>query len=102
METPELGTGRPVVEPEQWLAEQAQRPDALEASLADGSVRLLLLPGHVSSHAALEVLIGERDGDDLPWHPADWLETQDAWWIRRDAIVALRIVSGGKPTVETA
>jgi hypothetical protein len=91
-----------VAEPEQWLAEQAERPDALEASLTDGSVRLLLLPDHVSTHAALEVLIGERDGDDLPWQPAEWLETQDASWIRRDAIVALRIVAGGRTVVDTA
>ena len=102
MDAPEYGPGQALVQPEPWLAAQAERPDGLEATLPDGSVRLLLLPGHVSAHAALEVLVGERDGDDLPWHPAEWLETQDACWIRRDAIVALRIVSGQKPATDVA
>lgn len=102
MEAPEVGTGRAVAEPEQWLAEQAERPSALEASLTDGSVRLLLLPDHVSAHAALEILIGDRDGDEVSWQPAEWLETQDACWIRRAAIVALRIVAGGRTAVDTA
>ena len=102
MDAPDYGADQAVAQPQPWLVEQAESPDALEATLADGSVRLLLLPGHVSAHAALEVLIGERDGDDLPWQPGEWLETQDACWIRREGVVALRILPRGAPPVDVA
>jgi len=85
---------RVLVEPEQWLAEQAAHQEALEATLPDGSPRILLLPAGLSPRAALELLIGDREDAELPWHTRVWLETQDACWIRRDAIIALRIVPG--------
>ena len=91
-----------MVEPEQWLAEQPTGQEALEATLPDGTPRLLLLPAGVSPRAALELLIGDREDEELPWHTRIWLETQDACWIRRDAIIALRIVPGPGTVTTTA
>lgn len=85
--------GGALVQPEQWLAPQAARDEVLEATLPDGTPRLLLLPMGLSPRAALELLIGDREDAELPWHTRVWLETLDACWIRRDAIIALRIVS---------
>jgi hypothetical protein len=81
-----------MVDPEQWLAAQTAHQESLEATLPDGTPRILLLPAGLSPRAALELLIGDREDDALPWHTRIWLETQDACWIRRDAIIALRIV----------
>ena len=94
--------GRALVEPEQWLAEQPTGHEALEATLPDGRPRLLLLPAGISPRAALELLIGDREDEELPWPMRDWLETQDACWIRRDAIIALRIVPAPGTTTATA
>ena len=70
--------------------------------MPDGTPRLLLLPAGLSPRAALELLIGEREDEGLPWHTRIWLETQDACWIRRDAIIALRIVPGLGPGSSTS
>jgi hypothetical protein len=91
-----------MVEPEQWLAAQAAHQEALEATLPDGTPRILLLPAGLSPRAALELLIGDREDAELPWHTRVWLETQDTCWIRRDAIIALRIVPGQGPTSGTS
>jgi hypothetical protein len=88
---------RAMVDPEQWLSTHSAHPESLEATLPDGTPRLLLLPAGLSPHAALELLIGDREDAELPWQTRIWLETQDACWIRRDAIIALRIVPGLGP-----
>jgi len=91
-----------MVEPEQWLAAQAAHQEALEATMPDGTPRILLLPAGLSPRAGLELLIGDREDEELPWHTRVWLETQDACWIRRDAIIALRIVPGPGPASGTS
>jgi hypothetical protein len=88
-----------VVEPAAWPAETAESPELLEATLTNGAAHILLLPGHVPAAEALEVLRGERDGDDLPWDPPEWMATESGAWIRRTAIVSLRLIGGGPQTL---
>jgi hypothetical protein len=95
-------SGGALVQPEQWLAAQTAHQEALEATMPDGIPRVLLLPAGLSPRAALELLIGDREDADLPWHTRIWLETQDACWIRREAIIALRIVPGPASTSGTS
>jgi hypothetical protein len=47
----------------------------------------------VSPQTAVGILIGSRDDEDLPWPRGDWLETDTACWVRRSAIVSVRIVA---------
>ena len=84
-----------------WLVEQTDLPDAVEVTLTDGSTHILLLPAEVSAQRAVGILIGTREpDDDSPWPPGDgeWLETETACWIRREAIVAVRIITRPKTT----
>ncbi len=87
--------------PETWLVEQEELPAAVEVSLTDASKHILLLPAEVSAQRAVGILIGSREpDDDSPWPPGEWLETETACWIRRSAIVSVRIVS--RPKTATA
>ena len=53
----------------------------------------------VSAQRAVGILIGSRDADEeLPWPPGEWLETEAAQWIRRSAIVSVRILTRPKTT----
>ena len=88
-------------DPASWLVEQADNPDVVEATLTDASVHILLLPAEVSAQRAVGILIGSREADEeLPWPPGEWLETEAAQWIRRSAIVSVRIVP--RPRTATA
>jgi hypothetical protein len=83
-----------LTDPASWLVEQADQPDLVEVNLTDASTHILLLPAEVSAQRAVGILIGSRDADeDLPWPPGEWLETEQAYWIRRSAIVSVRIVT---------
>lgn len=85
-----------LADPTSWLVE-GEQPDAVEVTLSDASTHILLLPAEVSAQRAVGILIGSREpDDDSPWPPSDWLETETASWIRRDAIVSLRIVTRSK------
>jgi hypothetical protein len=87
-------TGEQVLaEPEALLTEPVELPDVVEASLTDGNKHILLLPTHVSPQKAVGILIGTREPEEPPWPRGEWLETETACWIRRSAIVALRIVT---------
>ena len=94
----ETGEQAVVASAEALLAEQPEVPDVVEASLADGNKHILLLPADVSPQRAVGILIGTRDPEELPWPPGDWLETETACFIRRDAIVSLRIVTRSRTT----
>jgi len=88
-------------DPALWLVEQADNPDVVEATLTDSSVHILLLPAEVSAQRAVGILIGSREADEeLPWPPGEWLETEAARWIKRSAIVSVRIITG--PRTATA
>ena len=90
-----------LTDPASWLVEQADNPDVVEATLTDASVHILLLPAEVSAQRAVGILIGTREPEeDSPWPPGEWLETETACWIKRDAIVSVRIVR--RPTTTTA
>ena len=89
----ETGEQAVVASAEALLAEQPVVPDVLEASLTDGNKHILLLPAHVSPQKAVGILIGTREPEEPPWPPGEWLETETACWIRRSAIVSLRIVT---------
>jgi hypothetical protein len=90
-----------LTDPASWLVEQADNPDVVEATLSDGSVHILLLPAEVSAQRAVGILIGSREADEeLPWPPGEWLETEAARWIRRSAIVSVRIIT--RPRTATA
>jgi hypothetical protein len=90
-----------LTDPASWLVEQVDHPDVVEVNLADASTHILLLPAEVSAQRAVGILIGSRDADEnLPWPPGEWLETEQAYWIRRSAIVSVRIVS--RPRTATA
>jgi hypothetical protein len=90
-----------LADPAAWLVEQAELPDAVEVTLTDASTHLLLLPAEVSAQRAVGILIGTREpGEDSPWPQGEWLETETACWVRRSAIVSVRIVT--KPTTTTA
>ena len=83
-----------LTDPASWLVEQADNPDVVEATLTDASVHILLLPAEVSAQRAVGILIGSREADEeLPWPPGEWLETEAARWIKRSAIVSVRIVT---------
>lgn len=69
--------------------------EQLVATLAPGRDHVLRLPTELEAQRALEYLAG--GGATRPPHYAaldrDWLETEAGGWIRRDAIVELRVVS---------
>ena len=82
-----------LADPTAWLVE-SDVPDMVEVTLEDANTHILLLPAEVSAQRAVGILIGTREPDeDSPWPPGDWLETETACWIRRSAIVSLRIVT---------
>jgi hypothetical protein len=87
---------------EAWPAEQVELPDTVEATLPDGSTHILLLPDVVTPQAAVGILIGTREPGEPPWPPGEWLETENACFIRRAAIIQLRIVNVPKTTTATA
>jgi hypothetical protein len=88
-----------VTDPAVWLVEQSELPDAVEVTLADASTHILLLPAEISAQRAVGILIDSREPDEeLPWPPGEWLETETACWIRRSAIVSVRIVTRPKMT----
>jgi hypothetical protein len=90
-----------VTAPETWLVEQSEVPAVVEVTLMDANTHILLLPDELSAQRAVGILIGSREpADDSPWPPGDWLETETACWIRRSAIVSVRIVS--RPHTATA
>jgi hypothetical protein len=90
-----------VTDPAAWLVEQADLPDAVEVTLTDASTHILLLPADVSAQRAVGVLIGSREPpEDSAWPPGEWLETETASWVRRSAIVSVRIVT--RPKAATA
>lgn len=90
-----------ITDPASWLVEQADNPDVVEVTLSDASAHILLLPAEVSAQRAVGILIRSREADEeLPWPAGDWLETDAARWIRRSAIVAVRIVP--RPRTTTA
>ena len=54
-----------------------------------------------TSSPAVGILIGSREVDEeLPWPPGEWLETEAARWIKRSAIVSVRILA--RPRTTTA
>jgi hypothetical protein len=88
-------------DPTMWLVEQADLPDSVEVTLTDANTHILLLPAEVSAQRAVGILIGAREPDeDSPWPPGEWLETETACWVRRSAIVSVRIVT--RPKTATA
>jgi hypothetical protein len=90
-----------LTDPASWIVEQADNPDVVEATLTDGGVHILLLPAEVSAQRAVGILIGSGEADEeLPWPPGEWLETEAARWIRRSAIVSVRIIT--RPRTATA
>jgi hypothetical protein len=90
-----------LTDPASWLVEQVDQPDVVEVNLTDASTHILLLPAEVSAQRAVGILIGSREPDEgVPWPPGEWLETEQAYWIRRSAIVSVRIVS--RPRTATA
>jgi hypothetical protein len=89
----ETGEQQVVADPAAWLTEESEQPDVVEASLTDGTKHILLLPAHVSPQKAVGILIGTQEPEEPPWPPGEWLETETACWIRRSAIVSLRIVT---------
>ena len=89
-----------LADPTGWLVE-SDVPDVVEVTLEDANTHILLLPAEVSAQRAVGILIGTRDpDDDSPWPPGDWLETETACWIKRSAIVSVRIMR--RPTTTTA
>jgi hypothetical protein len=81
-----------LADPAAWISESGD-DDAVEVTLQDANTHILLLPAEVSAQRAVGILIGSRDADeDSTWPPGEWLETEAACWIRRGAIVAVRIV----------
>lgn len=81
-----------LADPTAWLT-QNEDNDAVEVTLQDANTHVLLLPAELSAQRAVGILIGSREPDeDSPWPPGEWLETETACWIRRSAIVAVRIV----------
>jgi hypothetical protein len=94
---PVEGTPAAVTEPAAWLVENAELPDAVEVTLADANTHILLLPVEISAQRAVGILIGSREPpEDSPWPPGEWLETETACWIKRSAIVSVRIVTPPK------
>jgi hypothetical protein len=90
-----------LADPASWLVEQADNPDIVEVTLNDASAHILLLPAEVTAQRAVGILIGTREVDEeLPWPPGEWLETETARWIKRGAIVSVRILT--RPRTTTA
>jgi hypothetical protein len=90
-----------IVDPASWLVAQADNPDVVEVTLSDASAHILLLPAEVTAQRAVGILIGSREVDEeLPWPPGEWLETEAARWIKRGAIVSVRILT--RPRTTTA
>jgi hypothetical protein len=84
----------------EWLAAEGES-DCVEVTLADANTHTLLLPIGLPAQRAVGILIGSREpDDDSPWPPGEWLETETACWIRRSAIVSVRIVT--RPKTATA
>src|SRR5881392_1842599 len=97
MERPEPAT---LADPTAWLAAEGES-DCVEVTLQDANTHILLLPAELSAQRAVGILIGTREPEeDSPWPPGEWLETETACWIKRDAIVSVRIVR--RPTTTTA
>jgi hypothetical protein len=89
-----------LADPTAWLAESGD-PDAVEVTLQDANTHILLLPAEVTAQRAVGILIGSREpDDDSPWPPGEWLETETACWIKRSAIVSVRIIR--RPKTATA
>jgi hypothetical protein len=89
-----------LADPTAWLAADGES-DCVEVTLADANTHILLLPVDLSAQRAVGILIGSREpDDDSHWPPGEWLETETACWIRRSAIVSVRIVS--RPKTATA
>jgi hypothetical protein len=88
-----------LADPTAWLAHDEDN-DAVEVTLQDANTHILLLPAELSAQRAVGILIGTREPDeDSPWPPGEWLETETACWIRRNAIVAVRIVRRPNTTI---
>jgi hypothetical protein len=89
-----------LADPTAWLTESGD-PDAVEVTLQDANTHILLLPAEVTAQRAVGILIGSREpDDDSPWPPGEWLETETACWIKRGAIVSVRIIR--RPKTATA
>ena len=89
-----------LADPTAWLVE-SQDPDAVEVTLQDGNTHILLLTAEITAQRAVGILIGSREPEeDSPWPPGEWLETEAAVWIRRGAIVSVRIIR--RPETTTA
>jgi hypothetical protein len=89
-----------LADPTGWLTESGD-PDAVEVTLQDANPHILLLPAEVTAQRAVGILIGSREpDDDSPWPPGEWLETETACWIKRSAIVSVRIIR--RPKTATA
>jgi hypothetical protein len=89
-----------LADPASWLVEDAN-DDAVEVTLQDANTHVLLLPAELSAQRAVGILIGTREPDDEEtWPPGEWLETETACWVRRGAIVSVRIVR--RPKTATA
>jgi hypothetical protein len=83
-----------------WIAAEGDS-DCVEVTLADANTHILLLPADLPAQRAVGILIGSREpDDDSPWPPGEWVETETACWIRRGAIVSVRIVT--RPKTATA
>jgi hypothetical protein len=90
-----------LADPASWLVAQGDNADGVEVTLTDASTHILLLPAEVSAQRAVAILTDSHETDeDVPWPPGEWLETEAARWIRRSAIVSVRIVT--RPTTTTA
>jgi len=89
-----------LADPTAWLVESGP-PGVVEVTLQDANTHVLLLPAELSAQRAVGILIGSREPDeDSPWPPGEWLETETACWIKRSAIVSVRIVT--RPDTATA
>jgi hypothetical protein len=89
-----------LADPTAWLTESGD-PDAVEVTLQDANTHILLLPAEVTAQRAVGILIGSREpDDDSTWPPGEWLETETACWIKRSAIVSVRIIR--RPKTATA
>jgi hypothetical protein len=89
-----------LADPTAWLAAESES-DCVEVTLADANTHILLLPAGLSAQSAVAIVIGTSEPDEhSPWPPGEWLETETACWIRRSAIVSVRIVT--RPKTATA
>lgn len=89
-----------LADPTAWLASEGES-DCVEVTLEDANTHILLLPADLSAQRAVGILIGSREPDENgTWPRGEWLETETACWIRRSAIVSVRIVA--RPKTATA